>query len=91
MRDESFNPISIHSTILSRSGYLYFNILSNVRSGEGQLPAGTPAGGVGYPHMDTITYRNVPVLPDSKIMDYLTAYITSVSSADYLFSDPVVS
>ncbi len=45
--------------------------------------------------MDIITYgnersRGVPV-PDSGIMDSLTSYITSVSSADYLFSDPAVS
>ncbi len=59
------------------------------------MNADTLTENVNHPHMDSIAYGNesstgIPA-PDSGIMDSLSSYITSISSAAYLFSDPAVS
>ncbi len=75
--------------------WLRFNILNDVRWGRDLVIADPLIEDVTHVRTDTTTYGNesstgIPV-PDSGIMDSLTSYITSISSAAYLFSDPVVS
>ncbi len=75
--------------------WLRFNILNDVRWGRDLVIADPLTEDVTHVRTDTTTYGNesstgIPA-PDSGIMDSLTSYITSISSAAYLFSDPVVS